>query len=683
MSTRTGKPTNRRFLWRDLYIAAVCAAAGLLLAFAFQLSRSEEWSPWGVGILFVLIVVCERVSVPLPREGDVSVSTIPHIVAALLLPPWLAMALGGAGMLVDQVAARLGPRKLLFNTGSCVVTLGVTAFTADALGLHGADLGVPDRWQQVPAFLVVSAVYYLATNLQVSTVVVLSTGGSLRRTLVANGGFSVPAEFAVCVIGGLIAVMWRVSPAWVPLILFPAVISQIAITYIAASRRKSDELRHQALHDMLTGLPNRGYLAMRLRETFEEASSVTRPFSLLMMDLNRFKEVNDTFGHSYGDELLREVGRRLHAALRQSDVLARLGGDEFAVLLPATEAEHADAVARDLVRTLQEPVIIENERLYVGGSVGIASYPLHATNAAELMRRADIAMYAAKRGHHGTTVYSADLEDDNSSATIALSGELRQAIERSELRLHFQPKLTSRDGRLSGVEALVCWQHPERGLLGPDQFISFAERTGLIQQIGRWALNAALRQCRDWADRGLNIAVAVNFTAKELQQPSLVHEVAGVLARYDLPADHLCVEVTESMLIGNMSESEAVLRELAQSGVRIAIDDFGTGYSSLPYLRRLPVDEVKIDRSFLHDFAIDTTNAAIVEALISLGHALGLTVTAEGVDDPASLGRLKKLGCDGVQGNYPGVPMDPEILFEWATQREIGDDGPEQLLVAA
>jgi diguanylate cyclase (GGDEF)-like protein len=657
---------HTRPLLRDLYIAALTLAAAALFLGAAQYSPSDAWDLQAVLVLAVAAAVAERLAVPLPRGGAVSVATIPHMVAALLLPPWVAMVAAGLGMLADQLVGRTGLRKTLFNVSSVLLTVGATAVVADWLGLQRNTLGRPDQWQQVPAFLVVSAVYYAATNLFVSTIVSISSGTPIQRSLFDNASFAVPAEVGVCGIGALIAVLWVLSPPWVLLILFPAVVSQVTLIYISSSKRKSEQLLHQAHHDLLTGLPNRSRLIMSLEEAL--AGPNPRSFALLLLDLDRFKEVNDSFGHQSGDRLLREIGPRLRGVLRESDVLARLGGDEFALLLPMTDATGGVVVAEQLLRALEEPFGIDGHAFQIGGSIGIATYPVDGLSPSDLMRRADVAMYAAKRANFGLAVYAPEL-DVNSLEQVTLYGELRRAIELGELRLHFQPKLDVCTGALSGVEALVRWQHPDRGLVYPDQFIPLAERTGLIRPLGQWVLEAAVRQCRAWEDQGRVVEVAVNLGAYNLDEHGLPNAIAGLLERYAVPAQRLRVEITETTLMRDPDNARRVLDELRASGVRVSIDDFGTGYSSLAYLKRLPADELKIDRSFVQHMAIDAGDTAIVRSVIALGHELGLLVTAEGIEDAASLDRLRAFGCDCAQGYFLARPMDAEALSDGFLER--------------
>jgi len=439
-----------------------------------------------------------------------------------------------------------------------------------------------------------------------------------------------------------------------------------------ARKAAEDALRHAALHDALTGLPNRTLLQDRLDQAINAARRDGQPLAFLLLDLDRFKEVNDSFGHYHGDLLLRQVGSRLRDALRASDTVARLGGDEFAALLPATDEIGAVSATHKILAALDAPFAVEGEQFHVGASVGIALYPEHGDDAPTLLRRADIAMYLAKRGRRGYAVYAPE-QDEHSPRRLALIAALRAAIPRHELTLHYQPKVALRDwdgarqGAAYTMEALVRWRHPENGLLYPDQFIGLAEQTGLIAPLTQWVLEAALRQCQEWRRAGRALGVEVNLSMWNLHDAGLVEAVTGLLARYDVPPEALRLEMTETTLMSDAPRALAVLTRLHEQGVRFAIDDFGTGYSSLAYLKRLPVDEVKIDRSFVRNMARDEVDAAIVRSTIELGHSLGLRVVAEGVETKDVHDALVAMGCDAAQGYYLSRPLPAADLEQWLT----------------
>jgi diguanylate cyclase (GGDEF)-like protein len=420
-------------------------------------------------------------------------------------------------------------------------------------------------------------------------------------------------------------------------------------------------LEHQALHDLLTDLPNRTLLHQRMEQAIETRTDGS--VALLLVDLDRFKEVNDTFGHQYGDLLLKEIGPRLRDVLGPNDIIARLGGDEFAVLLPHTDTLRTERVARELLAVLDEPFAIANQSLDIGGSIGIALAPEHGETADVVMRRADIAMYVAKRSNRGFAIFAAE-QDQHSPERLALVGELRRAIDNDELTLYYQPKVNLDSGRCIGAEALIRWQHPVRGMVPPDQFIALAEQTGLIRTLSRWVLNAALRQARTWHDAGFELPIAVNLSMRDLHDPDLPDTVAELLTKWQVPSTRLMVEITENGLMAEPAKALQTVIGLRAMGIRIAIDDFGTGYSSLGYLKRLPVDELKIDRSFVRELTDDQDDLAIVRSTISLGHDLGLRIVAEGIEDAATWNLLHQLGCDIGQGYHIGRPAKPEQLLE-------------------
>ena len=414
-------------------------------------------------------------------------------------------------------------------------------------------------------------------------------------------------------------------------------------------RRQSDLNEHLARHDALTGLPNRRMLSGPLADGT----------ALVVLDLDRFKEVNDALGHAFGDALLQQVAERLSAAARSDDLVARLGGDEFAVLAQGVlDEEQGLALARRVVQAFAEPYLVGDVVLDVEASAGVALAPQHATDFETLLQRADTAMYAAKAGSDGVAVYDA-ASDVNSLERLSLLTELRAALTSVEPQLHllYQPTVDLRTGAAVGVEALLRWQHPTRGLVPPVDFIPLAEQTGLIGPLTQHVLHLALRQCRTWRDGGLDLPVAVNLSARNLLEDDLPVRVAQALVDHDVPAELLVLEITETALVEDPERAERVVRRLVDLGVRIAMDDFGTGYSSMVSLTRLPLDCLKVDRSFVADLDTGGPGAVIVTSSISLAHELGLRVVAEGIETPAQLLRLRELGCDVAQGYLLARPL--------------------------
>ena len=428
-------------------------------------------------------------------------------------------------------------------------------------------------------------------------------------------------------------------------------------------------IKHQALSDALTGLPNRALLHDRTGQAIRQADRELSPTALLLIDLDRFKEFNDTLGHHYGDQLLVQVGQRLQAALRQVDTVARLGGDEFAVLLPRiASVEGAVAVARKLQAALEEPFPLDGLTVDVEASIGVALYPEHGNDPEELLQRADIAMYTAKESHAGFVLFDPK-QDQHSPKRLALLGELRRALEQRQLLLHYQPKVDAHTGRVLGVEALVRWQHPDHGLVPPGEFIPLAERTGLITPLTHYVLDEALRQCRQWHDAGHELTVAVNVSARRLLDLQFPDEVADLLSRHQVPTRLLVVELTESTIMADPVHALEVLSRLNAMGVHLSIDDFGTGYSSMAYLKSLPVHELKVDRSFVSQMISNSNDAVIVHSTVDLGRNLGLRVVAEGVEDALTLQQLDLLGCHAVQGYHISRPVAADELISWLERK--------------
>ena len=429
-------------------------------------------------------------------------------------------------------------------------------------------------------------------------------------------------------------------------------------------RRVEEAMEHQALHDIVTDLPNRTLLRDRLRQAILAARRRNTQVALLFIDLDRFKELNDTFGHQAGDTLLREVGERFVNAVRASDTVARLGGDEFAVLIPlAADRAEAVMVARRMLASLAEPFIVEGESAFIEASIGIVVCPEHGEDVQTLMRRADVAMYAAKRAGSGMQVYEQD-KDLHSPSAIGLAADLRHSVERGELLLHYQPIVDLKLGRCAGVEALCRWQHPTRGLVAPGTFIPLAEENGFIRQIGLWTMQEAMRVIS--GANGASVPImSVNLSMRNLRGIDLAANLAELIERTGADPSRLKIEITETAMMADAEHTLAVLRELQRMGIRLSIDDFGTGYSSLAYLQRLPVDDIKVDRSFVINMLSNSSDEAIVRSTIELAHNLGLRAIAEGVEDQATLDRLRELGCDLAQGYYIGRPMPLVELAEW------------------
>jgi diguanylate cyclase (GGDEF)-like protein len=433
--------------------------------------------------------------------------------------------------------------------------------------------------------------------------------------------------------------------------------------------RASRQLREQATRDPLTGLPNRTNLYQRMRRAARAARNGGELVGLLLIDLDRFKEVNDTLGHDQGDTLLREVSARLSETLRRGDTLARLGGDEFAVLLRDLPDRGAAAeLALRLLDALERPFQVGGVSVQLGASVGVALAPDHGTDVSTLVRRADVAMYDAKREHGRVRVYDAE-RDPNSPERLQRMSELRTAVAEGQLVLHYQPKIDVAAGEVTGVEALVRWQHPQLGLLPPIEFLPLAERTGMMGDLTRWVIDAALGQSRAWHEQGFEVPIAINLAAANILDAALPDAVAERLAHHGVPGERLTCELSEHTVMADPRRATEVLERLRALGVRLSLDDFGTGQSSLAYLKRLPLDEVKIDRAFVSGMAGDTSDALIVRSTIDLARDLGLEVVAEGVEGEDVLERLRALRCHEAQGFHLSRPLPPDALVDWLEQR--------------
>jgi diguanylate cyclase (GGDEF)-like protein len=433
-----------------------------------------------------------------------------------------------------------------------------------------------------------------------------------------------------------------------------------------AVQQRAQTIGRLAYWDTLTGLPNRAQFVDALRGRLQpDAAGVVAPLAVMVLDLDRFKHVNDALGHQLGDRLLCEVAQRLASGCRGADmVLARLSGDEFGLFLSSHGAGHAREVARALLAVLDAPMRLDDHTIDLSASLGIVFAPEHAADPETLLGLVEVAMYAAKRRQLGVLVYDTSM-DTRSSASLSLLSELRQAIEQQELRLYVQPKVDLKTGRVLGGEALVRWLHPQRGLVQPMQFIPFAEQTGFIRQITTWMLTAGVQALQDWQEAGRVLKLSINLSTRDLLDPELTDRVRHLLDRHRVSAARLCLEITESAIMDDPARALQTLQKLHELGVHLSIDDFGTGYSSLAYLKRLPVDELKIDRSFVTNMERDLDDARIVQSTIGLAHNLGLTVVAEGVETDKAWALLARLGCDEGQGYGIGRPMPSDDFLGW------------------
>lgn len=442
-------------------------------------------------------------------------------------------------------------------------------------------------------------------------------------------------------------------------------------TDITALKHSQDQVAYLAQRDALTGLPNRSLFIERLEQAIDGARRHNAKLAVLFVDLDHFKDINDTYGHPFGDELLQEIGKRLTVVVRASDTVARIGGDEFVLMLEdIASADSADRVAGKVLEALTQPVILDGKELVVTGSVGVATYPEDGNDSTTLIRNADTAMYQAKSsGRDQFHSYTAEMTA-SALRKFSLETDLRQAVKRGQLSLDYQPQTALYDDSVTGFEALLRWQHPQRGWVSPALFIPMAEDIGLIEPIGEWVLARACEQARRWRQQGVaGLHIAVNLSARQLANPALANYIESLLRDTGIPADAIEVEVTESSVMERADRCIATLHAIHEHGVPIAVDDFGTGYSSLSYLKRLPLQKVKIDRSFVRDLPHDQDDGALAAAIIAMSHSLGLYVVGEGVETAEQLEFLRDHGCDGAQGFYLGRPMPVLEAEQWLRER--------------
>ncbi|MEW2218363.1 bifunctional diguanylate cyclase/phosphodiesterase [Streptomyces sp. NPDC006990] len=655
-------------------LAVAAAALALAAGAARVLWRGGMLFPDGTpGWSFAVLtgcVVAHLVTMSRDRWWSGTGSGPALTLAVLLLYGWVPALLVSLAVVVLVGGARRHRWRQAFVHGAIDI-LGIAA-AGLALALCGVHPSVEDPWQPddwspaAAAVIPLAAAGYLLTTrgLQWFCFAPRTRGlpSALRTAVVRQGLIAV----ALLGIAPLIVVVAVHKSPLLPLFAVPLI--ALDSTLRIARARAEEQLR-----DPLTGLPNRLWLLERAWAALDEAERTAERAALVLIDLDRFRSVNDTLGHLAGDRLLLQIAERLRAALPRGAEAARLGGDEFAVLLPVADSTtSAQRIARGLVSALSSPLDLDGLTLVLEASAGVAVYPEHATEAEGLLRRADVAMYEAKRDRTAVEVYEAT-RDGNTPDRLGLLADLRRALDAGEVELHYQPKVGF-DGTVSGLEALVRWVHPERGRVPPDEFIAIAETSGLMPRLTEYVLETALAQVATWRRGGLTVPVAVNVSPRDVHSPGFAGAVAARLARHGVPPGALQLEITEHVLLEDPQQAADTLAGLTGHGVKMSLDDFGTGYSSLVHLRRLPVSELKIDRSFVARLAVDTEDAEIVRCTVDLAHSLGLLVVAEGVEDDETWERLRDLGCDAVQGWLVAAAMPPGETTAWLRAREVPAD---------
>ncbi len=557
--------------------------------------------------------------------------------------------------------------RIAFNISQYALSWSAAACAMSLLGFDPGAGGPKDlQAHHLLAAVVGGLAYFVVNQLLVTAVISLKVDRPMRQLLRDDVPYEAVSDGALLALAPLVVLAVEEGTSFLPLLL-PPMFALYKVGAIALERER------EALTDALTGLPNRKQLVERTAEALDEDEC--DQLALLLFDLDRFKEVNDTLGHHVGDRLIQAVGSRLAAAVRPGDTVARLGGDEFAVLLPATCAAEAERTARRLLQELRAPMRLEGLLVDVCASVGVAVAPQHGRDLDELLQHADVAMYLAKDAGGGVEQYDA-ARDSNSTQRLVMVGELREALTEDQLEVHFQPQADLRTGQVHGVEALVRWRHPERGLLPPDAFVPLAEASGLVEQLTAAVLDTTLAQLAAWHAAGLPLSAAVNVTVRDLSGGELVADVLRSLARHGVPASCLQLEVTEGSLFTDSDAAASTLVQLDAMGVTLSLDDFGTGYSSLGHLRRLPVSELKIDRSFVQRMGDDPRDAAIVRSVVDLARGLGMQVVAEGVEDQRTWDALQALGCDTAQGWLLSRAEPADVLTPWLLARRAARVGP-------
>ena len=671
----------------DVFMAATAVVALPVVAGAL---RTAVEVPGGtqlqlVCLLAVGVVVGELVPIEIARHGrtsdEVTVSTTLALALALVAPLGWALAAQAAPLVIDDLRRGKHWSRPVFNVAQYALTFAAAKLVFGALAgdTHAAVGGLTPA--ELPAMFAAGAVYFAVNHVLVGVAVALWTGDGVLAQIRSDGVFHLGTSGLLVCLAPVVLAVAQFSLVLAPVLLLPLVA-------VRSNARMAVQRQHDALHDTLTGLPNRAFLREELERALADRAG-RRGLAVLLLDVDHFKEINDTLGHLAGDQLIVEVGERLRdamAAVGDHDVkpllVARLGGDEFAVLVGLAAAQDRWAqllgrVADAIGASLGETVVLADVRLAVQASIGIAVSPWHGDRFDDLVARADVAMYAAKKAHGGWLLYEPD-QDSHSAERLALLSELRDGIERGELTVAYQPKCDARTRRLYGVEALVRWQHPVRGLLTPDQFIDVAESTGVITQLTLAVLDQAVRQAREWMDRGRPVPVAVNLSARLLTDLHLPALVARILTAHGVPGDLLTLEVTESTIMNDPTRATAICAEVRALGVGLAIDDYGTGYSSLSYLCRLQADELKIDKSFVRGLSQDGGGRGenvIVRSTIELGRSLGMRVVAEGVEDEADWALLDGLGCDVVQGYVLTPPLLAPAFDGWLARWDAALDG--------
>jgi diguanylate cyclase (GGDEF)-like protein len=662
-------PMSFRHLALPVYVLVLAAVATAGFgACALVVGSRPVGHRWPELVLFMaLIVVCEARPIMFARSSGVQeivASTAFTFALFLAFGPVLAMLAQAVASLYGDLFAKKTPIKTIFNFAQYWVAWGVATVTFVLIeGSRGFGEVVGESWRWNVAVLATAATYFIVNNILVGTAIGLASKTSVRKVVWSLLTREAVSDCVLLAFAPIVVIVANRGLLFLPLLLLP-------VYTVYRTARISAEKEHQALHDPLTDLPNRSSFDDTLERRAGQDRRDAPRAAVLLIDLDRFKDVNDTLGHQAGDDLLRQIGPRLQSVVPAGATISRFGGDEFAVLLPdVVDEADAHAAALRISQSIEEPFRVDGFNLEVQASIGVALFPDHGTLSDELIKRADIAMYVAKRLQTGAEIYDPD-QDHHSTRRLELVSELRKAIIDGEIILYYQPKLDLATGRVHSAEALVRWMHPRLGLVPPSEFVPVAEHTGLIRPLTSCVLTTAVRQAAAWRAAGREIAIAVNLSARNLHDGGIITEVPMNLSRFGLPSRLLRLEITESSIMADPVRARKSLDALHDMGVGLSIDDFGTGYSSLAYLQNLPVSEIKIDRSFVMNLLENQADQAIVRSTIELAKNLGLTSTAEGVETEATLAWLRRTGCDQAQGYHVARPMTAESMNRWLDERE-------------
>ena len=638
---------SRRFV--GFTALTTVAAAGSVAVLAVTVGWHLQ-TPGRFWVLTLFVLAGEFLPIPVPRRhglDKVAVSTAFAYAVLLCVGVLPACIVYAAASATADLSARTAPIKVLFNASQYILSLAgagvvlIAAGSAPPVALHAAVL---------PAILLAALACFVINHL------LAGTGAALLADLPVAPYLLDDVAFHALTAGCLLALApGVVASSNASLALIPLAFAPVLAIYFGG--RQAGINAHLAFHDLLTGLPNRWQLIETVTDALRTAEHAHTSMAVMIIDLDDFKSINDTLGHQFGDRVLQQVAPRLTQALGARGLLARLGGDEFAAVVHDIHDEN-DALqcAERLRAALQRPCEIDSLALHVGGSVGVALYPQHGQTVDVLLRHADVALYCAKSERSACAIYTQE-HDEHSIDRLALAAQLGHGIDRGELIVHYQPKIPLNQTGACAVEALVRWNHPELGCISPDGFIPLAEQTGLIKGVTERVLEAALRQCAAWRATGLDTRFSVNVSTRTLLERDLPDTIRGLLAQYAVPPTSLQLEITESRFVADVGGARTVLQQLRAMGVTIAIDDFGTGYSSLTQLQQFPIDEIKIDRSFVMRMETAPDDAVLVRSIIELGRNLGLQVTAEGVETASVQRSLQELGCDYAQGFHISRPL--------------------------